>query len=523
MNRIKKILIVGGGTSGWLSAAYLAKRLGCGKPDSLQITLIESSDIGTIGVGEATIPPIRSIISALGISEAHFMRETSATFKLAIRFDDWLHLPDGGSDGVSGNRSQRHSYLHSFGPYTQIGGDLMAAYWAQDRVSSGKSFVEYTMMEGRICEAGRGPKTIGADQYSGLLEYAYHFDAGLVAKLLKDVAGENGVKHLIGTVTGIKQRDDGAIKSLATNEHGELTADLFIDCTGFAARLIEKEMGVEFHDLTDTLFCDRAIACQIPYADPKRPIPSYTVSTAQENGWTWDIPLNNRRGVGYVYSSKYTNDDRAEEVLVNYIGAEAKDVKLVRLKIRVGSRHQQWVKNCVSIGLSGGFVEPLESTGIYLCDIALRWLADFFPNVEQMPLAAVQFNARMNETYADIVDFIKMHYCLSQRSDTDFWIDNRREETIPTTLKDKLEAWKYRLPGQHEFSNLPKVFGLTNYMQVMYGMNFVPDLSGQQGRYLAIDEARRLSEQFRNAAEGGLQVLPVHRDLIENIYRSDNS
>jgi len=509
VSKIKNILIVGGGTSGWLSAAYIARALGAYRPDGVKVRLVEASDIGTIGVGEATIPPIRTMVAALGIDEATFMRETSATFKLAIKFDNWLKNPT----------EQPHSYYHTFGAFNQIDNDLMAPYWVMDQENTDLNFVDYTMVEGRLCDMSLGPKRITDGQFRGPMQYAYHFDAGRLVMLLKKVAAHNGVEHLIGKVKNVEMAEDGSISAVETDEQGRLEADLFIDCTGFSARLIEKAMGVEFNDFADQLFCDKAVACQVLYDDEGCAIDPYTTSTAQENGWTWDIPLNNRRGVGYVYSSGHTDKARAEEVIHKYIGKTKNEYKLWHLNMRVGKRLEPWRKNCVAIGLSGGFVEPLESTGIFLVDIALRWLIDFLPGKTDMDWGAKSFNAMMNACYGDIVDFIKMHYCLTQRTDTDFWIDNQRAESIPDSLKHKLESWKHRMPGIYEFTGFPAVFGLTNYMQVMYGMDFKTDLSGYKARYGRMDAARMQAQQYAAAGKRGPEYLPNHRALIDQIYR----
>ena len=508
MSKVKNILIVGGGTSGWLSAAYMARSLGAYRPGGPKIRLVEASDIGTIGVGEATIPPIRTLIAALGVDEATFMRETSATFKLAIKFDNWLKNP----------ATDPHSYYHTFGTFNQVDNDLMAAYWAMDRANSPLSFVDYTMVEGRLCDLGLGPKRITDEQFKGPMQYAYHFDAGRLVVLLKKVAAHNGVEHLIGKVKNVDMAEDGSIAAVETDEQGRLEADLFIDCTGFSGHLIEKAMGVGFNEFSDQLFCDKAVACQVAYDDESCAIDPYTTSTAQENGWTWDIPLNNRRGVGYVYSSGHTDSERAEEVLHSYIGETKSDYKVWHLNMRVGNRPEPWRKNCVAVGLSGGFVEPLESTGIFLVDIALRWLVDFLPGQENMEQGAKSFNAMMGACYEDIVDFVKMHYCLTKRTDTDFWIDNQRPETIPDSLKHKLESWQHRLPGIYEFTGFPAVFGLTNYMQVMYGMDFETDLAGYEARYARMDAARQQAQQYAAAGKSGPQFLPSHRALIDQIY-----
>lgn len=513
MARIENILIVGGGTSGWLAGAYLAKALGADRPGGVQITLIESSEIETIGVGEATVPPVRTVIASLGLDEAEFMRETSATFKLGLRFDNWLGREvDGRPD----------SYYHTFGEAGRFGQqvqEFMAPYWVIGRDNIGQSFVDFSMMEGRICDAGRGPKKTDGVQFGGPMAYAYHFDAGLLVGLLKKVGCASGVKHLIGTVKNVRLAEDGSIAALETEEHGALSADLYLDCTGFGAYIIEKAMGAEYQDLSDVLFCDEAVACQIPYADPGQPILPFTIATAQENGWTWDIPLSNRRGAGYVYSSKYTDAARAEEVLADYVGENQSDLKIRRLKMRTGVRPQPWTRNCVSVGLSAGFLEPLESTGIHILDIALRRLVEYLPPLENMPLAAKQFNAAMNYCYADIIDFIKMHYALSRRTDTDFWIDNQRQDTLTDTLRDKLESWRYRVPSVHEFANISNVFGLSGHLQVLYGMDYLPDLGGDEHRFKRWPEAQQRSLELQKIAQGGLTALPDHRSLLNSVYK----
>lgn len=511
MSQVKKILVVGGGTSGWLTANYLSRHLGGDGEKGVEVTLIESSDIPTVGVGEATIPPIRTLVSALGFDEAEFMRETSATFKLAIKFDNWLHGADKMGDVA-------HSYFHTFGKFNQVNGDLMAPYWLMDREKSGLNYVDYSMMEGGICAGGRGPKRINDHQYVGPLQYAYHFDAGRLAELLKKTGKKRGVKQIIATVEDVALAENGDIASVKTKEHGDFTADLYIDCTGFHARLIEKAMGTEFTSMNDVLFCNSAVACQIPYESEREAIPPYTTAMAHSEGWTWDIPLNNRRGVGYVYSNKYADKDKAEELLRSYLGPRGDDLSVWHIDIRTGKRRQQWKGNCISVGLSAGFIEPLESTGIFLVDMALRWLGDFISTTDKFEVSARDFNRRMNETYADIIDFVKLHYAITKRTDSQFWIDNANPDTWTDTLRDKLDSWQRRVPGLYEFSGFPQVFGLTNHLQVLYGMDYVPDLTGQEHKFRHMEAARAQSRKCQGAAQGGLAVMPMHRDLIDQIY-----
>ena len=281
---IDQVLIVGGGTAGWLTAAYLARRLGTNRPDGVKISLIESSEIGIIGVGEGTFPTIQTTMRAIGVDEADFMRGANATFKQGIRFVDWAETPRAGRSG---------HYYHPFAnPRLLNGGVDLAPYWLLAK--GGGSLADAVTLQEKVCDAGKGPKRIDDPQYGGPMAYAYHFDAARLATFLKDVATALGVQRLSGNVQAVNLDQAGAIASLSTPEHGELTAGLYIDCTGFAGALIGKALGAGWTDCSDTLFVDRALAMQVPYDRPDAPIATTTVSTAHEAGWTWDIALPER-------------------------------------------------------------------------------------------------------------------------------------------------------------------------------------------------------------------------------------
>jgi len=503
----KKIVIVGGGTSGWLSAAYLAKRLRMASPGLLDITLIESSEIGTIGVGEATIPGIRQTLSELGIDEKVFMKSCSATFKQAIKFVDWQETPTKGSSS---------SYYHNFSEPLKAGPDTYAQYWALNKDTINRPYAYCATIQGQLCDDTLSPKRMSDKDYAGPMHYAYHFDAGKFAQLLASEAKKKGVKHLIGNVTETVLAEDGSIKSLKTKEHGDLTADLFIDCTGFSAYLIEKSMGSEFTSIKDTLFVDKAVTSLVEY-DEDEPIASSTKSTAKEAGWIWDIALSHRRGTGYVYSSKYTTKERAEEVLREYIGEKGEGAKLRHLDMRVGYRKKQWIKNCVSIGLSGGFVEPLESTGIYLVEIGLKTLINLFPWKGDCDANATQFNSLMESQFLGAIDFIKLHYALSNRSDTQFWRDNTDENTVPATLKEFLARCEYRVPNIFDLPVGPQCFNIFSYYAVLYGMNKVPNIEHLRTHYKYHDEARKLPQQVDEILTRAKVELPDHRKYIEEL------
>ncbi|MEE3623121.1 tryptophan halogenase family protein [Nitrospirillum sp. BR 11752] len=527
----RRILIVGGGTAGWLTAAYLAKTLGTGLSGGTDITLIESTDIGIIGVGEGTFPTIRSTLAAIGIDEARFLRESSATFKQGVHFVDWAEAPapDAAPTQALGAVPGHSHYFHPFNFPHQVKGPELLPYWLLGAAGN-LPFAEAVTLQKAVADACRGPKRAIDPPYHAPLNYAYHFDANRLAVLLRTVAVELGVRHLVGTVDGVVLDGSGAVARLDTREHGGLTADLYIDCTGFRAQIIGQALKVPFKPCGDVLFNDRAVALQVPYDRPDAPIPSYTVATAHEAGWTWDIGLNDRRGTGYVYSSRHTDDARAEEVLRRYIGpmAAGRDVRL--LKFESGRRSRHWVGNCVAVGLSGGFFEPLESTGIMLIEVAAHMIAQFFPwgpsgldsaqTAAAMAATARTYNALMGARYDRIVDFLKLHYCLTRRTDSAYWRDNADPATVPGSLRDRLALWAHRPPGRFDFVADHETFLPASYQYVLYGMGFKTDLEPARTLYRRMEEARHEFQGLRTVTPQALSSLPSHRDLVEEVYRN---
>ncbi|TWB82741.1 tryptophan halogenase [Nitrospirillum amazonense] len=527
----RRILIVGGGTAGWLTAAYLAKTLGANLSGGTEITLIESSDIGIIGVGEGTFPTIRSTLAAIGIDEARFLRESSATFKQGVHFVDWAETPapDASPTQALGAVPGHTHYFHPFNFPHQGNGPELLPYWLLGEAGD-LPFAEAVTLQKAVADAARGPKRPIDPPYAAPLNYAYHFDANRLAVLLRTVAIELGVRHRVGTVTDVVLDGSGAVARVDTREHGSLSADLYIDCSGFRAEIIGRALKVPFKSYQDVLFNDRAVALQVPYDRPDAPIPSYTVATAHEAGWTWDIGLNDRRGTGYVYSSRHTDDTRAEEVLRRYLGlvAEGRDVRL--LKFDSGCRAAQWVGNCVAVGLSGGFFEPLESTGIMLIEVAAHMIAQYFPwgetgldsaqTAASMAATARTYNALMGKRYERIVDFLKLHYCITRRTDSAYWRDNADPATIPESLRDRLAAWAHRPPGRFDFVADHETFLPASYQYVLYGMGFKTDLEPAHALHRRMDEARHEFRGLRTVTPQAVSSLPTHRDLVEEVYRN---
>ena len=499
----KQIVIVGGGTAGWMTAAFLSRILATQSEGGIQITLIESEEIGIIGVGEGTFPTVRNTLAAIGIDEKHFMREALATFKQGISFVGW--------------QTRDSAYFHPFSAPHHLNGAELLPYWILGCAEEGRSWCEATSVQEQIVGTRRAPKRLADPDYQGPLTYAYHFDAARLAALLRTVSKDLGVKHLVGNVSGVEMNDNGDIAAVLSPEQGKLTADLFIDCSGFRAELIGKALGVPFKSVANHLFTDRAATIQVPYDRPDAPLASSTISTAQEAGWTWDIGLESRRGVGYVYSSNHTDDERAEQVLRDYIGPAAKDLPARKLKFDTGYRERQWVGNCVAVGLSAGFFEPLESTGIMLIEVAAHMISEFFPWDGVMKPAADMFNRLMVNRYEKITDFLKLHYCLSRRGEP-FWRDNADSSTIPGSLQEKLEMWRFRTPSRFDFVGDYETFLPISYHAVLYGMGFVTNLEAASASYRAKKSARARFTEIAEMVPRAMAELPSHRELISQIY-----
>jgi tryptophan 7-halogenase len=499
-----KVLIVGGGSAGWVTAAYLARRLSADLPGGVDLTLVESPSIDPIGVGEGTFPSIVKTLNRIGIPERLLFKEADATYKQGVRFINWVRAND--------------SYDHLFNPTSKPEGLDLLPYWLLGEAGD-LPWSKVANIQSSVVDAGKAPKQGAQDRRS--LAYAYHFNAIALAGILQRHSTGMGVNHISDEVLDVELGEDGAIKSVLTANNGALSADLYIDCTGFAARLIGKALGMPFTSCRHQLFTDRAVVVQQPYKNPHTPIPSCTYSTALDAGWIWDIGLRSRRGVGYVYSSNHTSDDKALAQLENYIGTRADLQEPRLLKFEAGYRKIQWHKNCVAIGLSAGFMEPLEATGIGLVESAALLLATLFPWSGPMEPAARVFNQKMQRRYCNVADFIKLHYCLSQRRDSEFWIDNCDPKSVPASLQERLESWRYRVPSFVDIDYGHDTFIESNWQQVLYGMQFKTDLSSRRGAYRHHQAAQKAFREIEKQARYALDILPSNRELLDAILAQD--
>lgn len=497
----RSILIVGGGTAGWLTACYLAKYFDLARHPSLDITLVESPDIGIVGVGEGAFPTIRTTLQFLGIDEYDFVRETSATFKQGIRFDDWVETP---ADG-------RHDhFIHPFEAPLYAHDESLVAHWLAEDPATRPPFAEAVTIQHRVSEQQRGPKTAAEGGFAAPLNYAYHFDAAKLARLLAVRGRKLGVRHVEDRLLSATIGEDGAIGHLLFERGGKVAADLYIDCTGLRAELLGGALNEPFVSAKRWLFTDRALACRVPYDCVDAPLPSYTVAAAHEAGWIWDIGLRDKRGVGCVFSSAHVDEDRARAILAAHpgVGDRADEARLISFE--PGWRARQWVGNCVAVGMSAGFVEPLESTGIVVIEAAAAMIAELFPFNGPVDAPAARFNALMAARYDNLVNFLKLHYCLSRREEP-FWRDNADPASIPDALKAMLDRWRWRPPGRFDFTLDVETFAFFNYQYILYGMGFRTEPPFATGR------GDPLFSRIRGFGDQAVRELPSHRELVEQI------
>jgi len=502
---VKKVVIVGGGTAGWLTAGLIAAKHRSRMSGGFSVTLVESPNTPIIGVGEGTWPTLRTTLSRIGVSETEFFRQCDAAFKQGARFARWT------------TGSEDDGYYHPL-MYPQSFSQLnLAPHWLAE--NRGRSFCDAVCPQGRMCDDGLAPKTIATAEFEAVANYAYHLDAcKLAAFLQKHCCEKLDVRHILADVRRANVAEDGDIRSLDTEQAGEIEGDLFVDCTGFQALLIGKTLGVPFKECRDVLFCDTALAVQVPYESESRPIASHTIATAQSAGWIWDIGLPTRRGIGHVFSSRHISLDDAERELRAYLGPGGKDLPVRQIAIRSGHREIFWKRNCVALGLAAGFLEPLEASAIVLIEMSAKLIAEQMPVCrEVMDVIAARFNETTRYRWGRIIDFLKLHYVLTQREDTAFWRDNRDPETIPERLQNLLLLWRHQSPWFHdEFDRIEEVFPAASYQYVLYGMGFRTEVQPD----ILMGDARNAERAMREnvvQTDRLRTALPRHRDLIRKI------
>lgn len=518
---IRTVLVVGGGTAGWMTAAYLSKAFG----GSIEITLVEAPTIPKIGVGEATVPNLQKVFfDFLGIPEEEWMQEVNGSFKTAVKFIDWRKRSVG--------EPPNHFY-HPFGILPRVDGVPLPQYWFYLTQGKGEPVDYACFREPAIMDAVRSPKYHDG---KSAVPHAWHLDAHLVADFLRRWATARGVKHVLDEVRQIRLTDKEHVMAVDTATGLVLEADLYVDCTGFRGLIINKALGEPFIDMSDHLLCDSAVTAPVADDDREVDIEPYTSSIAMRAGWTWKIPLLTRFGSGYVYSSRFSSPDQAAHDFCGLWGLDESRTTLGHIRFRTGRNRRAWVGNCVAIGLSSCFLEPLESTGIYFITAAIYQLAKHFPTRAFDSRLIDRFNREVEFMFDDSRDFIQAHYLTSSRDDSPFWLANKHELHLSDNIKDKLETYRCGLPVNPPLSSEEDYYGSldsefhnfwTNgsYYCILAGMGLLPDRPLSRLAYrpeaveLAVRELARIDERKRHL----VNTLPSMRDYLQKFHARRNS
>ena len=516
-SEIKNIVIVGGGTAGWITAGLIAAKHKCNESlCDVNITLIESPNISSIGVGEGTWPSMRETLKTIGINEADLFLHCDASFKQASKFIDWYSI-----SGNQNNVNSHHHYYHPFSLPQVITNRNLANYIGGNSSTAENSatFAQLACYQSVLCEQNLSPKHITHKAYDFIANYGYHLDATKFSELLKEHCIKNlNVKYVLSHITNIQNNEDDEISHVLTDMNGAIYGDLFVDCSGAKSLLLGQHYKIPFCSKKHYLFNDSALAVQIAYKQDDSPIASCTHSTAKSSGWIWDIGLQSRRGIGHTYSSQHTSELAAENELRQYIqnlelDSNAK-LSIKKLDFTPGYYEKFWHKNCV--GMASGFIEPLEASALAMIEQSAHMISDQLPKTKQtMSIVAKRFNEKFTIHWQQIIEFLKLHYVLSQRDDSDYWLDNKKAETIPDSLKEMLEVWKYQPPSKYDIPQSSPLFPAASYQYVLYGMNF-----HTQAKNTSVEESNRIKQVLNDVKIKRQQLaraLEPNRALINKI------
>ncbi|MEZ9368421.1 tryptophan halogenase family protein [Shewanella sp. 10N.286.51.B2] len=510
-NKITEVVIVGGGTAGWLTAGILAAQFKK-KSLAINITLVESADIPTIGVGEGTWPSMRETLKHIGIRESDFLTHCDASFKQASKFVHW------------NNPTTSHSFYYH--PFTQPVAadfqqrtDIAVTNHSACHYDGAASFAQLFCYQSSLCQLNLAPKLTHTADYDYIGNYGYHLDAGKFALLLKNHCIDTlNIKHISANVIGLNADATDFITCLQTDSLTSplVNGDLFIDCSGQQGLLIKQHYKIPFICKKSILFNDRAVAAQVPYSSKNHPINSSTLATAQAAGWIWDIGLQSRRGVGYVYSSEFISDEEAKIALTQYIGGEVDSVSVKHLSFNPGHLSKFWHNNCVAIGMSAGFIEPLEASALALVEQSAMFIAEQFPHhVQVLPLIEERFNQRMLNHWQQIIDFLKLHYVLSNRKDSEYWRKHKDDTTTPTSLLKLLALWQHQAPSKYDITQAYPLFPAASYQYVYYGMK-QHELSDKLDLSQYSAQIQKVAQQQQQLK----QVAICNRSLLNSIQQS---
>lgn len=519
----KNIVILGGGSAGWMTAAYLVKAL----RNVESITVVDSPNIRTIGVGEATFSTIKLFFDFLELDEADWMPHCSAAYKMAIRFVDWT--------------AQGGHFYHPFQRYPVASGFNLGEWWLRDR-DRNEAFDYHCFTTPWLCDAMRSPRFLDGTVFDRQVRefydptsrppnaaisghqvqypYAYHFNAAELAEFLRGYAMERGVKRIADDVVDVVRRPDGCLEALQTKEHGSVPGDLFVDCSGFRGFLLNRFLDEPFVSFSDSLLNDSAVAIQVPRDIQKDGIRPYTTAHAHNAGWSWNIPLYGRDGTGYVYCSQFIDATEAEREFREFLGPAAEGCAANHIKMRIGRSRNSWVKNCVAIGLASGFVEPLESTGIFFIQHGIEELVNHFPGpsgIEEGMVAS--YNKVINECIDGVREFLTLHYLASDRVDTPFWRATK-EVQAPDSLRERMELWKSLLPCPRTIYQAFHGFESYSWSVMLLGLNYRPAKHRGVLDQIGDSAARAAFDSLKKEARQLVETLPSQYEYLTQLRNS---
>ncbi len=500
------VVVVGGGSAGWLTAALLAADHQ--SDPRISISLIESASVPTIGVGEGTWPSMRATLARIGISETEFILSCDASFKQGSVFRQWrTAAPD-------------DCYHHPFTAPVMAEGLEIADYWFNHQHQV--EFATAVSSQPAVIAAGLAPKRIATPEYAFLQNYGYHLNAAKFVALLKTHAMRLGVTHITDDVVAIQSHSDGRVAALQTNEHGAISGDLFIDCSGLHSLLLGKHYQTPLQSVQHCLLNDSALAVQVAYNDENAPIASATLATAQTQGWVWDIGLPTRRGVGFVHHSGHTGEAQAVSTLAKYLNLSEQELvnrynpRLIRFT--PGYRQQFWRHNCVAVGMAAGFIEPLEASALVMVELSAKFISEQLPrSLAQLDIVGQRFNQTFSYRWQQIVEFLKLHYILSKRDDSEYWLAQRAEATIPASLQEKLMMWQQFVPSRYDIPMAEELFPAASYQYILYGMHQLPRFA----RPIKPNLALRANQAFAEVQQKTQQLragLVSNRELLRQIH-----
>ncbi len=508
---IRNITVVGGGSSGWLAACYLARAFGQQiQSGALGLTLIESPRIGIIGVGESTARPVTNVLRTIGINERDFIKRTNATFKLSGYFENWSHNDRG--EGVSWvNPFYSQPDIFGVNP-----GYAFATYGMEENGGPKEmDFAETVSVCPALVRARKGPRLIGDDDFQARVPYSYHTNATELAKMLMERGKELGVKQILDDVENVELDERGYVAALSLAEHGRHPVEFVIDATGFASIIIGKALGEPFEPYDKFLLNDRALVAPMDHKDPTK-IDPMTKAIAMDAGWAFRVPLFNRMGSGYIFSSKFISDEEAAKEFLAKFGEPMAGVEPKVIRMRIGKTRRSWVKNCVALGLSSGFVEPLEATAIFSVQLALRWLRNYFPDSDFNESVINKYNRLIDNLYEEFIEYIALNFYLSNREDTPYWRAVSNEMEIPDSLAENLELWRHTMPDEGDLLN-EVFFKPSSYRAALMGKHYYKGRDYPQAASISPQQWQAHLRQHRQLTDQYLKTLPDHYELLRHI------